>query len=53
MARIDAGPPVPRMIEITIEIANTRTPSASERVTRKIADVTLRVRLPKRRSISA
>ena len=53
ITRIDASPPVCRMIETTIEIANTRTPSASDRVIRKIAAVTFLTRGPKRRCMSS
>jgi len=37
--------PVPRMIEITMEIAKTRTPSASARRIRNVPAVSLRIPL--------
>ena len=45
--------PVPSTIEITSEMANTRTPSASARVTKNIDAVSLRIRSPNLRRISS
>ena len=53
MTAIEAVSPAPRMMEITIETANTRTPSASARSTRKAAAVRRRMRSPKRTRISS
>ena len=38
------------MMEITMEMANTRTPSAKARSTRKVPAVSRRMRSPKRRA---
>ena len=43
----------PGRSEMTSEMANTRTPSASARVTRKMAAVKRRMRSPKRRRINS
>ena len=45
--------PVPRTMEITSEMAKTRTPSARARVTRNMDAVSLRMRSPNRRRISS
>ena len=53
MRAIEGTSPEPSTMEITSETANTRTPSASARVTRNTPAASLRMRSPKRRRISS
>ena len=48
MTTIDVISPVPRTIEITMEMAKTRTPSAARAEEKKCPAVSLRMRVPKR-----
>ena len=50
---MEANSPVPSTIEMTMEMAKTRTPSAQARTTRKVAAVTLRMRNPNRTCINS
>ena len=52
MIAMEETSPVPSAIDTTIDTAYTRTPSAAARVSRNREAVSVRSRVPKRRSMS-